>query len=102
MLVGDGLGMLAAALGSRGAGSLVRLLPAWRGGLAAGGMSLGSYWIASWGFTRAPIAPVSALRETGVLFAMLIAVFVLGERAGARRWGAAALVTAAGVALTRA
>jgi drug/metabolite transporter (DMT)-like permease len=101
MFVGDGLGMLAAALGARGAGSLVRLLPAWRSGLAAGALSLGSYWIAIWAFTRAPIALVAALRETSVLFAMLIAVFVLGERAGARRWGAAALVTA-GVVLMRA
>ena len=101
MFVGDGLGMLAAALGARGAGGLVRLLPAWRSGLAAGAMSLGSYWIAIWAFTRAPIALVAALRETSVLFAMLLAVFVLGERAGARRWGAAALVTA-GVMLMRA
>jgi drug/metabolite transporter (DMT)-like permease len=64
-------------------------------------MSLGSYWIAIWAFTRAPIALVAALRETSVLFAMLLAVFVLGERAGPRRWGAAALVTA-GVMLMRA
>lgn len=101
MFVGDGLGMVAAALGARGAGSLVRLLPAWRSGLAAGALSLGSYWIAIWAFTKAPIALVAALRETSVLFAMLIAVFLLGERAGPRRWGAAALVTA-GVALIRA
>ena len=64
-------------------------------------MSLGSYWIAIWAFTRAPIALVAALRETSVLFAMLIAVFLLGERAGPRRWCAAALVTA-GVMLMRA
>ena len=64
-------------------------------------MSLGSYWIAVWAFTRAPVALVAALRETSVLFAMLIAVFLLGERAGALRWGAAALVTG-GVALMRA
>ena len=101
MFVGDGLGMLVSAVGARGPGSLVRLLPAWRSGLAAGAMSLGSYWIAIWAFTRAPVALVSALRETSVLFAMLIAVFVLGERAGARRWAAAALVTA-GVTLMRA
>ena len=101
MFVFDGLGMLAFALKTRGPRALVRLLPAWRGGLAAGAMSLGSYWIAIWAFTRAPVALVAALRETSVLFAMLIAVFLLGERAGARRWGAAALVTC-GKALMRA
>ncbi len=102
MFVGDGLAMLLCALLARGGGqALFRLLPAWRSGLAAGAMSLGSYWIAIWAFTRAPIALVAALRETSVLFAMLLAVFVLGERAGARRWGAAALV-ATGVALMRA
>ena len=101
MFVGDGLGMLLFALKARGQHALLRLLPAWRSGLAAGAMSLGSYWIAIWAFTRAPIALVAALRETSVLFAMLIAVFLLGERAGPRRWCAAALVTA-GVMLMRA
>ncbi len=67
MFVGDGLGMLAFALGAHGRRALGRLLPAWRSGLAAGAMSLGSYWIAIWAFTRAPIALVAALRETGVL-----------------------------------
>ena len=100
MFVGDGLGMLACALAARGPRALPRLLPAWPSGLAAGALSLGSYWIAIWAFTRAPVALVAALRETSVLFAMLIAVFVLGERAGARRWAAAALV-ACGVALIR-
>ncbi len=100
MFAGDGLGMLAFALAARGPRALARLLPAWRGGLAAGALSLGSYWIAIWAFTEAPVALVAALRETSVLFAMLIAVFVLGERAGARRWAAAALVTA-GVMLLR-
>ena len=101
VLVGDGLGMLAYALAARGPWALARLFPAWRSGLAAGAMSLGSYWIAIWAFTQAPVALVAALRETSVLFAMLIAVFVLGERAGPRRWTAAALV-AGGVMLMRA
>ena len=74
---------------------------AWRGGLAADAMSLGSYWIAIWAFTKAPIALVAVLRETSVLFAMPLAVFLLGERAGPRRWGAAALI-AGGVMLMRA
>ena len=42
--------------------------------------SLGAYGIALWAMTRAPIASVAALRETSVLFAALIGVFVLNER----------------------
>jgi drug/metabolite transporter (DMT)-like permease len=100
MFIGDGLGMLAFALATRGRASLVRLLPAWRSGLAAGAMSLGSYWIAIWAFTQAPIALVAVLRETSVLFAMLIAVLVLREEAGRWRWAAAGLI-GAGVVLMR-
>jgi phosphonate utilization associated putative membrane protein len=42
--------------------------------------SMGAYGIALWAMTRAPIASVAALRETSVLFAALIGVFVLDER----------------------
>ncbi len=42
--------------------------------------SLGSYGIALWAMTRAPVATVAALRETSVLFAALIGVFMLHER----------------------
>jgi phosphonate utilization associated putative membrane protein len=42
--------------------------------------SIGSYGIALWAMTRAPIASVAALRETSVLFAALIGVLVLRER----------------------
>ena len=100
MFAGDALGMTGFALVTRGPGALGRLLPAWRSGIAAGGLSLGSYWIAIWAFTLAPLALVAALRETSVLFAMLIGVFLLGERAGAWRWVSAGLILS-GVALMR-
>lgn len=58
------------------------------------------YWIAIWAFTVAPIALVAALRETSVLFVMLIAVVLIGERAGAWRWAAAALIVG-GIVLMR-
>jgi drug/metabolite transporter (DMT)-like permease len=96
----DGLVMLAAGLVMRGGRALVALLPAWRGGAAAGAMSLGSYWIAIWAFTRAPLAMVAALRETSVLFAMLIAFFLLKEKVERRRWIAAALIVT-GIVLMR-
>jgi drug/metabolite transporter (DMT)-like permease len=100
MFVFDGLFMLVYGLAARGPASLAALLPAWRGGLAAGSMSLGAYWIAIWAFTQAPLAMVAALRETSVQFAMLIGAIWLKERPSARRWGAAGLILA-GVALMR-
>ena len=101
MFVGDGLAMLTYALATRGAAGAARIvLPAWRTGLPAGALSLGSYWIALWAFTQAPVALVAALRETSVLFAMLIATVVLKEQAGRWRW-AAGLCICAGVVLMR-
>ncbi|MGR3717265.1 MAG: EamA family transporter [Thermohalobaculum sp.] len=100
MFAGDALGMTGFALATRGPGALGRLLPAWRSGIAAGGLSLGSYWIAIWAFTLAPLALVAALRETSVLFAMLIGVFLLGERANPWRWLSAGLILS-GVVLMR-
>ncbi len=84
MVVGDAVGMLIYGWILRGPGALAGSIGAWRIGIAAGAMSLGSYWIAVWAFAHAPIALVAALRETSVLFAVLLAVVFLGERA--TRW----------------
>jgi drug/metabolite transporter (DMT)-like permease len=96
----DGLIMLACGLATRGGKAVLALAPAWRSGMAAGAMSLGSYWIAIWAFTLAPLAMVAALRETSVLFAMLIAFFLMKERVPPRRWAAGALILA-GIVLMR-
>jgi drug/metabolite transporter (DMT)-like permease len=92
MFVGDGILMTIYALTLRGRGLFAAARGNLAGGLAAGALSLASYWIAIWAFTLAPIAMVAALRETSVLFAMLIAVFWLGEKAGPQRWFAAGLI----------
>jgi drug/metabolite transporter (DMT)-like permease len=96
----DGAIMLAYGLAARGRAGLLALLPAWRGGLAAGAMSLSAYWIAIWAFTRAPLAMVAALRETSVLFAMLLGAGLLKEKLTPRRWAAGALILS-GVLLMR-
>lgn len=100
MFVLDGAGMAAFAAATRGRDGFARLVPALKPGLAAGVLSLGSYWIAIWAFTRAPIATVAALRETSVLFALLIAVIFVGEKVTPLRASAAALIVA-GVLLLR-
>jgi phosphonate utilization associated putative membrane protein len=61
--------------------------------------SLGSYWIALWAMTRAPVAAVSALRETSVLFATVLSVLVLKERFGLQRATGAVVIVGGVVAL---
>jgi drug/metabolite transporter (DMT)-like permease len=48
--------------------------------LFGGGASFVAYAIVIWAFTQAPIALVTALRETSIIFALLIGVFFLKER----------------------
>lgn len=70
------------------------------GPLGIGVASMGAYSITLWAMTRAPVAMVAALRETSVLFALLIAAWLLKERFGPIRWaGAAAIIV--GVAALR-
>ena len=46
---------------------------------------MGSYGVALWAMTRAPVATVAALRETSVLFAALLGVWFLKEVFTTRR-----------------
>ena len=52
----------------------------WKIGLAAGLFSFFSYWVAIWAMTKAPIPLVAALRETSILFAVLIGIFIFKEQ----------------------
>lgn len=51
----------------------------WKHGILGGLMSFSAYAVVLWAMTRAPIPYVSALRETSVLFASVIAIVFLGE-----------------------
>ena len=48
--------------------------------LASGGASFSAYALVVWAFTREPIALVASLRETSILFSVLLGVGVLKER----------------------
>ena len=65
-----------------------------------GAASIGSYTIALWAMTRAPVAMIAALRETSVLFGAVFGVWLLKERFGAQR-AAGALVIVGGVVALR-
>lgn len=73
---------------------------AWSIGLLAGAASFAAYAIAVWAMTLAPIALVSALRETSILFAVLLGWLFFGERIDRTKAMAAVLIVA-GAALTR-
>lgn len=68
-------------------------------GLIGGLGNLGSYGLALWAMTRAPIATVAALRETAILFAMAIAALVLREPIGPTRLAAAVIIVAGAASL---
>jgi drug/metabolite transporter (DMT)-like permease len=68
--------------------------------LPVGGVStLGSYGIALWAMTLAPVAAIAALRETSILFATAIAALFLRERVGRGRLLAAGLIACGAVAM---
>ena len=80
---------------------LFRATPrAWGIGMIAGACSFGAYAIAVWAMTIAPIALVAALRETSILFAVLIGWLAFGDRMDRGKVIAAGLIVG-GVMLTR-
>jgi drug/metabolite transporter (DMT)-like permease len=70
-------------------------------GIVGGACSLGSYAIALWAMTRAPVAAVAAIRETSIVFGMVLGALVLHERVTWIRALAAIAVTL-GVCVMRA
>ena len=52
----------------------------WKMALSGGGQSFVAYALVMWAFTQAPIALVTAVRETSIVFALLLGVFFLKER----------------------
>jgi drug/metabolite transporter (DMT)-like permease len=65
-------------------------------GFVGGSASFGSYAIALWAMTKAPISVVAALRETSIAFAVLLGLVLLKEQP--RKWrliGAAVILAGA-------
>jgi drug/metabolite transporter (DMT)-like permease len=60
---------------------------------ALGGIvSMAAYAIVIWAASISPMGPVSALRETGVVFAALLGRIFLGEQLGPQRLAACTIV----------
>lgn len=75
------------------------VLAQWKKGSLGGSCTFASYSLALWAMTKAPIAPVAALRETSIIFSALLALFVLKERITTLRYVSIAIVTAGAIAI---
>jgi drug/metabolite transporter (DMT)-like permease len=92
LFVGIGPVMAIYALTRRGPVLFAMIRAHWYTGLAGGALQFGSYGVAIWAMTLAPIAIVAALRETSVLFGAVIAIVVLKEPLRANRVIAAVMI----------
>ena len=100
VFVVDGLGFAGGMLAWKGMAVLPRAARPWTTGALAAAASYAAYGISVWAMTVAPIALVAALRETSILFAVLIGWLAFGERMTPGK-GLAAVVIVAGVMITR-
>jgi drug/metabolite transporter (DMT)-like permease len=74
--------------------AVVHMRKQWRNALIGAACSIASYGLALWAMTRAPIATVAALRETSIIFGVIIAAVTLKERVSSIRIIAIAIVVA--------
>ena len=77
---------------TRGAPVLLAWRSGWQRVLLSGGLGVTSFSVFMWALGKAPVGPVSALRETSILFAAIIGVLVLRETPSRIRIAAAAAV----------
>lgn len=89
-----------AAMALRGAAVLRAGRKEWILGLVAAAASFAAYAIAVWAMTVAPLALVSALRETSILFAVLLGWVLFGDQMDRVKMIATVLIVS-GVTLTR-
>lgn len=94
----DGIGIAALFAWWRGPVFVAEARKNWRRGVIAGALSIVTYGAALWAFRLGDLPRLAALRETSILFAVLLAAFVLKERiTRPRALGAAAIAAGAAV-----
>lgn len=96
----DALCLLAVGLATRGRGIIAMVAPFWKSGAIGAVMSASAYWIVIWAMSIAHIAAVAALRESSILFVMLMSLIILREKVTLVRMGGAAMIVA-GAAMLR-
>ncbi len=95
----DGMPLVVIAMVRRRGRLGPALLANWRNGLLAGVISIAAYGLVIWAMSQGPMASVSAIRETSVIFAAIIGAVLLKERFGKVRIVATMLVVTGVVTL---
>jgi drug/metabolite transporter (DMT)-like permease len=95
----DAMFLCIAGVYMRGTGIFYQIAPYWKSGIAGALLSAGAYWIVIWAMTKAPIAAVAALRETSILFVIIMSARYLRESMSWTRILGGVLVVAGAVAL---
>ncbi|MFE1171592.1 EamA family transporter [Streptomyces sp. NPDC058773] len=88
----EGLAIPLYALATRRRQLLAELRPFALRGLAGGVLSVFAYGLVLWAQTRAPLAPIAALRESSIIVGAAIGAVFFKERFGAPRIAAAGLM----------
>ncbi len=95
----DAVFMFGAGLYMRGRGIFKSVAPFWKSGILGALLSASAYWIVIWAMTLAPIAAVAALRESSILFVILMSAKYLKEQMSWIRVFGGVLVVLGAVAL---
>jgi drug/metabolite transporter (DMT)-like permease len=97
LMLGGGIGVAFALW--RGPLFMLSARSEWRAGLFAGAMSIVTYGLALWAYRLGDTPRLAALRETSIVFATLIAIFVLKERVTPARLAGIAVIALGAVLL---
>ncbi|MFG3349165.1 EamA family transporter [Streptomyces sp. NPDC048018] len=88
----EGLVIPAYALARRRSGLVAELRPYAARGLLGAAMSVAAYALVLWAQTKAPLAPIAALRESSIIVGAAIGALLFKERFGGPRVAAAGLM----------
>lgn len=94
LMILEGVLIPAYAVATRRGALLAQLRPHAGRGLLGAAMSVVAYGLVLWAQTRAPLAPVAALRESSIIAGAAIGALLFKERFGAPRVVAAGLMVA--------
>src|SRR5207302_89206 len=94
LMILEGLAIPAYALATRRGRLAAELRPLALRGLAGGVLSVFAYGLVLWAQTRAPLAPIAALRESSIIVGAAIGALFFKERFGFPRVAAAGVMVA--------
>ncbi|MFH8580343.1 DMT family transporter [Streptomyces zaomyceticus] len=92
LMILQGLAIPAYALWTRRAALLPQLRPHAARGLLGAALSVAAYALVLWAQTKAPLAPIAALRESSIIVGAAIGAVFFKERFGVPRFAAAGLM----------